>query len=324
MTPRQIVASYLLIQAIGTAAWWAWLLYDPESTKWFQPAAWPVEALLGFWLGDFLLLVGGSVATAVAVLRALPWAAVAIWSLTAAVWYPTLYCIGVSVMTDQAWIASAMMVTMAGLTLAMATIYGTVSQSPSTIRVISLTRTAALGWTVAQVVIFWGIFLWIIPAAIVEFEQRLYWSHFSHSGQTVMSLVVFTAASVLGLWSGITMATVGDGTPLPTATAPKLVVSGPYRYVRNPMALAGVLQGIAVGWLLGSRCVVGYAIAGAVAWHLFIRPIEEADLKKRLGDDYRKYQNRVRVWLPTFSTKRESNQNRHESLRIDDDEPGIG
>nr|WP_261344189.1 isoprenylcysteine carboxylmethyltransferase family protein [Stieleria neptunia] len=84
------------------------------------------------------------------------------------------------------------------------------------------------------------------------------------------------------------------------------VLSGPYRYVRNPMALAGVLQGGAVGWLLGSSSVVGYSLAGAVVWHLFVRPIEEADLQKRFGDNYRMYQHRVRLWLPTFAINSES------------------
>jgi protein-S-isoprenylcysteine O-methyltransferase Ste14 len=35
-----------------------------------------------------------------------------------------------------------------------------------------------------------------------------------------------------------------------------LVIAGPYRYVRNPMAVAGILQGIAVGWYLGSVSVI--------------------------------------------------------------------
>ena len=99
------------------------------------------------------------------------------------------------------------------------------------------------------------------------------------------------------------MATVGEGTPLPTATAPKLVVSGPYRFVRNPMALAGILQGVAVGWWLGSYVVLAYALAGAALWHLCVRPIEEADLRRRFGSDYERYQSCVRLWIPTLSAR---------------------
>ncbi|WP_286178349.1 methyltransferase family protein [Rhodopirellula sp. JC639] len=84
------------------------------------------------------------------------------------------------------------------------------------------------------------------------------------------------------------MVTQGGGTPLPTATAPRLVVAGPYRFVRNPLALAGILQGIAVGWLLGSVPVIVYSLTGIFAWHVFVRPAEEQDLLDRFGTRYQR------------------------------------
>jgi protein-S-isoprenylcysteine O-methyltransferase Ste14 len=298
MNARQIVAAYLIAQALGTAAWWALLLLVPESVKWFQPETWPENSLLGFWLSDSVLLIGGSIAVAAAVWTRKAWTGIAIWSLAAAVWYPTLYCLGVSLLTDQAWIASAMMVSMAGLTLSMATIQGNSNQQPATIRVIPMTKTAAVGWTVAQLAIFWGVFLWILPKGIVELESRLGVPSILHAYQSSIAVGLFIVASTLGLWSGVTMAMRGDGTPLPTATAPKLVVAGPYRWVRNPMAVAGIVQGIAVGWMLGSYVVISYAILGIFVWHLFVRPVEEADLQSRFGDSYTRYRHSVGLWIP--------------------------
>lgn len=308
VTAKRVVASYLIAQGAGTAAWWTLLLLAPASIDWFQPRAWPAETLLGFWLSDAVLLILGSFATALVVVQERPWASLAIWSLAAAVWYPTLYCIGVSLLTDEAWIASAMMASMAGLTLAMATIYGITSQQPATIRATPMTRTAAMLWTLAQIAVFWSTFLWVLPQGIVELEQKLGWRGFSHPYQASASLLLFLAASTLGLWSGVTMATLGDGTPLPTATAPKLVVAGPYKFVRNPMALAGILQGIAVGWYFGSFAVLAYAIAGAVAWHAFVRPVEEADLRVRFGGAYEQYRRKVRLWVPSFGSGRSGGQ----------------
>jgi protein-S-isoprenylcysteine O-methyltransferase Ste14 len=46
----------------------------------------------------------------------------------------------------------------------------------------------------------------------------------------------------------------------------RLVVAGPYRWVRNPMALASIAQGVAVGLILSSWLVVVYAVAGALLW----------------------------------------------------------
>lgn len=298
MNAKQTVTGYLVFQSASVAAWWALLLLIPRSIDWFKPEAWQPETLLSFWLPDAFLLVLGSLATAYAIGSKKDWGKLSIWALAAAIWYPTLYCIGVSIRTDEAWIASAMMVSMAGLTLAMATIHGSVEQQPAAIRITEMTRSSALGWTIAQTIIFWGVFLWILPKGIVELEHRLGWRTFSHAYQLLASICLFAVASLTGFLSGITMACVGDGTPLPTATAPKLVIAGPYRYVRNPMALAGIVQGTAVGWYLGSISVLFYSIAGAFVWHLFVRPVEEADLQSRFGESYALYKKSVRLWIP--------------------------
>jgi len=89
----------------------------------------------------------------------------------------------------------------------------------------------------------------------------------------------------------------GKGTPLPTANAPNLVVTGPYRFVRNPMALAGILQGLCTGWFLGSYAVLVYALLGAVVWHVLVRPAEERELAQRFGDEYTQYKSKVPLWI---------------------------
>jgi protein-S-isoprenylcysteine O-methyltransferase Ste14 len=76
------------------------------------------------------------------------------------------------------------------------------------------------------------------------------------------------------------------------------VIAGPYRYVRNPMAVAGIAQGVAVGLLLGSWLVVIWALCGSLVWNSLIRPFEEEDLEKRFGDDFRAYRDHVKCWVP--------------------------
>ena len=301
MNARTIVTIYLLAQAVGTAAWWCALFIVPESIRWFQPASWPDGALLGFWLADGMLVVGGSLATAFMVLKRLPHSGVAIWMLAATTWYPTLYCIGVSILTGEAWLASGLMSCMAGLTLSMATIHGTDHQSPAMFRVGTMIKTTAVVWTFTQLVIFWGVFLWVLPMAILELEERLGLARFMHSFQDLFSMAALIASSSLGLWSAWTMATSGEGTPLPTATASKLVIAGPYRWIRNPMAVAGILQGVAVGWWFGSPAVIAYACAGIPVWHYLVRPSEEADLLMRFGQDYDSYRKSVRLWIPRIA-----------------------
>ena len=86
-------------------------------------------------------------------------------------------------------------------------------------------------------------------------------------------------------------------------TARKLVIRGPFRYVRNPMAVAGIGQGIAVGVVLGSGLVIAYSLAGAVIWHVAVRPHEEADLLDRFAEDYRRYRDSTNLWIPKLRSR---------------------
>jgi len=156
--------------------------------------------------------------------------------------------------------------------------------------------------TALQIVVFWGLFLGVFPLVIAAAETR--WQlRPPLSGPVVTALgaagvVVFVLASVLGLASAVAMSTRGSGTPLPSAMPNRLVVAGPYRVVRNPMALAGITQGVAVGAMTASWTVVVYAVAGSVVWNCVVRPLEEADLEGRFGDDFRRYAAAVRCWVP--------------------------
>ena len=94
------------------------------------------------------------------------------------------------------------------------------------------------------------------------------------------------------------MVTQGQGTPLPLDQTNRLVVGGPYRWVRNPMAVAGIGQGLAVAIAAQSWFVFGYALLGAIVWQFVVRPIEERDLESRFGQEYLDYRKRVRCWIP--------------------------
>ena len=48
-----------------------------------------------------------------------------------------------------------------------------------------------------------------------------------------------------------------------------------YPYVRNPMAVAGLGQGVAVALILTSMEVALYCIVGMLIWNYFVRPVEE-------------------------------------------------
>lgn len=161
-------------------------------------------------------------------------------------------------------------------------------------------RPAGRGWNVAktmmQVVAFWGTLLFLFPWLIVGAEARLGIAGFAP--QRWLGAAVFAVASALGLFSGHTMAVAGEGTPLPLDHPRRLVVRGPYAVVRNPMAVAGIAQGCAVGLFLGSYGVIAYSLAGALVWHFGVRPFEERHLHEKFGGEYDAYRRRVGLWVP--------------------------
>lgn len=152
--------------------------------------------------------------------------------------------------------------------------------------------------TAAQIVVFWGGALGVVPLVIAWLERRWQLAIGFGVPVVVFGAVLFVAASALGIWSAAVMSTRGHGTPLPSDTATRLVVAGPYRFVRNPMAVAGITQGVAVGLVLSSWLVLVYAVCGSLVWNYAIRPHEERDLEERFGQAFVDYRRRVRCWLP--------------------------
>jgi protein-S-isoprenylcysteine O-methyltransferase Ste14 len=298
---RTLIVALYALQAVAITAWWLMLMTVPESMQWFKPERFDRGFFFAFLPPD-TVIVFASILTAVAVARR----SQVTWSLglgTACLAvYPTFYCVALSHHTGEAWISSGLMATMLCANCIALSILGTCDSSSGgsgeyrIYEAKELPQLKAICQTLLQTFVFWSFFLYILPNTIREIETfvgipRIEMRH-------LWPWWLFGAASLLGLWSGFTMAAVGRGTPLPTNTAPRLVVAGPYRWVRNPMALAGLAQGLAVGALIGSPAVVVLSVVSCVVWHVAIRPSEEVDLAERFGDAYLEYRASVWLWLP--------------------------
>jgi len=95
----------------------------------------------------------------------------------------------------------------------------------------------------------------------------------------------------------------GLGTPAPVMPPKRLVVTGLYRYVRNPMyvAILWMLAGQAL--LMGNRALVGYAIVVALMFHLWVIAYEEPTLREKFGAEYDAYRAGVRRWWPRWKPR---------------------
>lgn len=112
------------------------------------------------------------------------------------------------------------------------------------------------------------------------------------------ALLVIALGAALYLWCVWMFAVVGRGTPGPWDAPRRVVVTGPYRWVRNPIYLAALLVVLGEAWLFLSLPLLIYAIAMAILFHLFVIGYEERTLRRRFGDAYGEYQRTVPRWLP--------------------------
>jgi protein-S-isoprenylcysteine O-methyltransferase Ste14 len=155
-----------------------------------------------------------------------------------------------------------------------------------------------LAKTLFQTIIFWSVFLFLMPAIIWQMESAVGLREWRFESQLVPGVILFVLGGSLGLTSASVMAIHGLGTPLPLDAPRRIVMRGPYRFVRNPMAIAGLAQGVAVGLMMGSPSVIGYALVGGPIWNFFVRPWEERDLEEWFGEPFRRYRQAVRCWIP--------------------------
>jgi len=94
---------------------------------------------------------------------------------------------------------------------------------------------------------------------------------------------------------------IGKGTPAPWDPPAKLVVDGPYRYVRNPMISGMLFMLTAEAVFFASLPLAGWAVLFGVANSIYFPLFEEKGLEARFGDDYRRYKAQVPRWLPRLT-----------------------
>ena len=118
----------------------------------------------------------------------------------------------------------------------------------------------------------------------------------------VLRFPVFVLAVGLGIivtvWSAFHFLKV-KGTPVPFNPPPKLVNTGPHRYVRNPMLTGVFLILFGVGFGLNSLSLVLVFTPLYVLLNVWeLKHIEEPELVRRLGDEYIEYRQKTPMFIP--------------------------
>lgn len=116
---------------------------------------------------------------------------------------------------------------------------------------------------------------------------------------------VLITLGIIGLLdSFIRFAMQGVGTPAPLFPTRHLVITGLYRYVRNPMYLGVVSTILGQGLLLGNATLLGYGVVVWLLFHVFVLAYEEPTLRASFGSEYKMFCEEVPRWIPRFTSWR--------------------
>jgi len=154
------------------------------------------------------------------------------------------------------------------------------------------------------VLILPGNVLITIPFLIFLFARNYYSFYLVGFDNFLFYVAMFFLALglFLAIWSVRTFYTKGgDGTPGPWRPVSNLIISGPYRYVRNPMILGVVNLLLFETALFSSISFLLWAIVFFVGNIIYFIFFEEKELIKRFGEDYEEYKNEVPMLFPKFS-----------------------
>jgi protein-S-isoprenylcysteine O-methyltransferase Ste14 len=149
-----------------------------------------------------------------------------------------------------------------------------------------------------------------VPGTVVVLVPRWLLGGFARpapGAAAAAGIVILCLGALLYLRCAWDFATAGHGTPAPVDPPRDLVVTGLYRYARNPMYLGVLSLVLGEAALFGSVRLLGYAALLLVTFHLFVVLYEEPGLRYRFGDGYLHYCAGVRRWLPRLRPWNEAN-----------------
>jgi protein-S-isoprenylcysteine O-methyltransferase Ste14 len=272
-----------LIQATLILLWWIGLSMSQSFFSAFQFPKISSLAFNSFFAPDIIIITLFSLIRAYKPIRDLELIILGGFA------YGSFYCMNASILTNGGYLATTLMAL--GLFYNIFLVYQShvFKESRSSNKLINALK------TLIQIICVWIITLILFPWLIIQAFEI---DGTSNSVILIVCITLFILFSILGLSSAFMIVQKGEGTPLPADQTRKLVVSGPYRYVRNPMAIAGLGQGLAICLFFNSIHLLTYTIVGGLIWQLVVRPIEEKNMALRFGEEYEEYRRKIRCWIP--------------------------
>ena len=164
---------------------------------------------------------------------------------------------------------------------------------------------------IKSIIILPGTVLVFIPIIILLIAKDTSFRHdISFPDQIRFWLAILVAAIGLSfsLWTVSLFRKIGEGTPAPWDPPKKMVIHGPYRYVRNPMITSVLFILFAEALFFQSWPIALWMLIFFVGNNFYFPLVEEKGLKKRFGEDYSKYKANVPRWIPRLRAWKQTDE----------------
>ncbi|MGA7523037.1 MAG: methyltransferase [Acidobacteriaceae bacterium] len=152
--------------------------------------------------------------------------------------------------------------------------------------------------TLVYATLFIGFLLLYLPARVLNATGIHRPAHLAALELT--GLIIGTLGALIALWCVAAFISLGKGTPAPFDPPRRLVIRGPYRFMRNPMYLGAALALAGAALVYHSLALLAYAVIFFVVFHLFVVFYEEPHLRRTFGPDYSVYCARIHRWWPSL------------------------
>ena len=133
--------------------------------------------------------------------------------------------------------------------------------------------------------------------------------------RVTIAVILLLFGLLFAFWSIVVQNMIGMGGPLEAVNievSPKtqnLVVTGPYRYTRNPMLFGACVFYYAVAIYLNSVIAIAIVTLFMAFMLIFVKLTEEPRLLKDFGGEYEEYRQRVSLFIPWMQKQHKSSKN---------------
>jgi len=129
--------------------------------------------------------------------------------------------------------------------------------------------------------------------------------HFDlNSWSLVLSILPLVSGAFICALSAIAFLR-ARGTPVPFNPPPKLITTGLYAYVRNPMLLGLFIVLLGLGVLFKSLSLIFIFTPLFILVNiLYLKAVEEKEMEKKFGRSYLDYKSQVPMFIPRIGGKK--------------------